>query len=311
MFVMLGLVLLLTPPKAIYSPTPAPSWVSEHEQTHLLLFSDKTLSFFDHPENSSGILTAFLSTEATKLTDACSFGWQLGLVATATMPILLSCAFLRFCVVTQTERHFKASTDATGFACEAIPGIRTVACLTLEEKVISRFTSKLRTSHAHNLLISFSAALTYALSLSLTLFVNALIFWYGATKLIATGKYTVQQFFVCYIAVVFSAQGAGSLFSYAPGISGAQEAAKNLSQMMQRVPMIGHGSDGATDELGEENEGELAEESDVELRAFNFAYQSRPEYEVLKKIDLIAGRGQFIGLVGGKWKRQDNSLEPH
>lgn len=270
---MLGLVLLLTPPKAIYSPTPAPSWVSEHEQTHLLLFSDKTLSFFDHPENSSGILTAFLSTEATKLTgissntfgsilnasmtlmsgvaDACSFGWQLGLVATATMPILLSCAFLRFCVVTQTERHFKASTDATGFACEAIPGIRTVACLTLEEKVISRFTSKLRTSHAHNLLISFSAALTYALSLSLTLFVNALIFWYGATKLIAT------------------------------------------------------------DELGEENEGELAEESDVELRAFNFAYQSRPEYEVLKKIDLIAGRGQFIGLVGGKWKRQDNSLEPH
>jgi len=229
MFVMLGAVLLITYSIQAYLFANAGSKLGP--KARAIAFAAilrQDVSFFDRPENSSGRLTAFLSTEATKLTGisgntfgavlnasltlisgvavACSYGWELGLVATATMPILLSCAFLRFWVVTQTERRFKTSTDATGFACEAISGIRTVAYLTLEETIISYYTSKLQTGHAHNLLLNIAAALTYTLSQSLTLFVNALLFWYGGTKLIASGKYRVQQFFVCYIAVVFSAK---------------------------------------------------------------------------------------------------------
>jgi ATP-binding cassette subfamily B (MDR/TAP) protein 1 len=92
------------------------------------------ITFFDEDENSSGTLASFLSTETNQLAGisgatlgavinftvtivgaiavSCSFGWKLALVCVSTMPILLSCGFLRFWVLSRLEKRTKRYTEA-------------------------------------------------------------------------------------------------------------------------------------------------------------------------------------------------------
>ena len=210
------------------------------------------------------------------------------------MPILICCGFLRFWVVSQTERRFKRSTIAAAQACEAVSAIRTVASLTMEETILEQYAASLGTEHAENLLLDFSSAATYALSQTLIVLVNALLFWYGGTKLIGTGEYTVQQFFICYIAVVFSAQGAGSLFSYAPEIAGAQEAALSLKRLITAAPSIESSRQNTT-----EGDKQLEIQGDVELAHIHFAYPTRLLNPALHNVSMAVNQGQFIALVGG------------
>jgi ATP-binding cassette subfamily B (MDR/TAP) protein 1 len=280
------------------------------------------MAFFDREENSSGILTAFLSIQATKLTGisgntfaallnglmtlvsgvviGCTYGWKLGLVSTATIPVLIACSFMRFWVVTQTERRFKKGTDAASRACEAVGAIRTVAALTMEETISRQYAESLMADHGKTMMLDVGSAVTYALSQSLGVLVNGLLYWYGGTQLIATGEYTVQQFFVCYIAVVFSAQATGSLFSYAPEIAGAQEAAANLHYLMQSVPSIDaeHGDEEKIDALV----------GDIEFRDVDFTYSSRPDEKVLNSVNILANHGQFVALVGASGSGKTTAL---
>ncbi len=99
---------------------------------------------------------------------------------------------------------------------------------------------------------------------------NALLFWYGGTKLIGTGEYTVQKFFICYIAIAFSAQGAGSLFSYAPEIAGAREAATSLKHMLTSVPKI------ESSRLKTQQPEQPPVQGEVDLKDVTFAYPLAP-----------------------------------
>ncbi len=95
---------------------------------------------------------------------ACAFGWKLGLVATATMPILILCGFLRFWVISQTERRFKRSTRAAAKACEAVAAIRTVAFLNMERTILRQYAAQLAAEQSENLFFDFASAVTFALS---------------------------------------------------------------------------------------------------------------------------------------------------
>jgi ATP-binding cassette subfamily B (MDR/TAP) protein 1 len=82
---------------------------------------NQDVSFFDEKENTAGSLTAFLSNEMAQLalmsgltlgtlliitttlvsaiSLALSFSWRLALVYTAVVPVIVSCGFLRFCIL--------------------------------------------------------------------------------------------------------------------------------------------------------------------------------------------------------------------
>ncbi len=315
MFLMLALILFFTYAAQWYLFALAGSRLGSRARSRAfasILHQD--MEFFDRTGNSSGDLTAFLATEATRLTGisgntmgavlnsvmnlvsgiaiSCSFGWKLGLVATSTLPILVSCAFFRFWITTQIERRFKRDTFAAAKASEAVSAIRTIAALTMEETVLRQYGESLRVEHKGNLSFGFASALIYGLSQSLSILVNALLFWYGGTQLIATGEYTVQQYFVCFLSITISATGAGSIFSYAPEIAGAREAAASLKYLIESTPLIEK-----ADLTVDKNSQRLG--GDIELRQIGFAYPSRRQQPVLKDVSLVAKRGQFIALVGG------------
>lgn len=269
------------------------------------------IEFFDSETVTSGSLAAFLSSEANRLAGmsgstlgaiitACasvlvaivvglSFGWKLALVCTSTIPLVLGCGYFRFYALLRMEKRTKESTDSASFACEAASSIRTVATLSLEGHLLEQYHEKLTAQGKGNLKFMNISSLLYAMSQGLSMFIFALVFWYGG-KLMLNMEYTVLQFFIVYAAIINGAQSAGAIFSFAPDMGEAREAALLLKSFLNRVPKIDNWS---TEGI---NVNHL--EGKVELRSVRFNYPGRAEHRVLRGINLTAEPGQFVALVG-------------
>lgn len=108
--------------------------------------------------------------------------------------------------------------------------------------------------------------------------------------MLARGELGLFQFFVCFSSVIFGAQSAGTVFSFAPDMGKAKHAATELMNLFNRDPSIDTWS----------NEGEKVEtmEGNIEFRDVHFRYPTRPEQPVLRGLDLSVKPGQYVALVG-------------
>lgn len=269
------------------------------------------MEFFDGEMVTSGALANFLSSEANRLAGlsgstlgtivsaaasifvalivGLSFGWKLALVCSSTIPLVLACGYFRFYALIRMEKRTKESSDAASFACEAASSIRTVASLSLEKHLLSEYHNKLGAQAQGNMKFTNVSASLYATSQGLSMLIFALVFWYGG-KLMFNREYTVLQFFIVYSAIINGAQSAGSIFSFAPDMGEARDAAKLLKSFLNRIPKIDHWSP----------EGKQVDtlEGRIELQNVRFTYPGRPDHRVLRGISLAAEPGQFVALVG-------------
>lgn len=270
------------------------------------------IAFFDRDENSAGALTSFLSTETTHIAGlsgatlgtiltvvvtliaalavSIAIGWKLSLVVASTIPILLGCGFLRFWILAQFQsRSKKAYESSASYACEGTSAIRTVASLTREADVLDKYKKQLASQAVVGLKSTLRSSILYASSQSMTLLVMALGFWYGGTLLVS-GEYTIFQFFLCFASIIFGAQSAGTVFSFAPDMGKAKESARALKVLFDRVPAIDSWS----------TEGEHLDTMDgtIEFRDVHFRYPTRPEQPVLRGLNLTVKPGQYVALVG-------------
>lgn len=270
------------------------------------------ITFFDREENATGALTSFLSTETTHLASisgatlgtilscvttlvaaliiSLAIGWKLALVVISTIPVLLSCGFLRFYMLARfNERSKKAYEGSAAFACENTNAIRTVSSLTRESDVWDNYHDQLVEQGKKSLKsVSVSSSL-YAASQSLMFLCIALGFWYGGT-LIGRGEYNIFQFFICFSEIIFGAQSAGTVFSFAGDMGKARNAAASLKRLFDSTPSIDTWS----------TEGEKLEsvEGALEFRDVHFRYPTRPEQPVLRGLNLTIKPGQYVALVG-------------
>ncbi|KAK6707140.1 hypothetical protein SNK04_008144 [Fusarium graminearum] len=270
------------------------------------------VAFFDRDENTSGALTSFLSTETTHVAGlsgvtlgtllmvittlvsamvvSLAIGWKLSLVCISTIPVLLGCGFFRFYMLAHFQRRSKAAYDSSAsFASEAISAIRTVAALTREEDVLNQYKNSLAIQQRKSLISVLKSSLLYAASQSLLFACFALGFWYGGT-LIGKLEYTMFQFFLCFMSIIFGAQSAGTIFSFAPDMGKAHHSAGELKKLFDRQPIVDTWSDKG--ERLPEVEGTL------EFRDVHFRYPTRPEQPVLRGLNLTVRPGQYIALVG-------------
>ncbi|KAI9677521.1 MAG: GTPase-activating protein [Caeruleum heppii] len=270
------------------------------------------IAFFDREENSAGALTSFLSTETTHLAGlsgttlgtilvvlttliaaialSCAIGWKLALVCTATIPVLLACGFFRFWMLAQfQQRAKKAYETSASYACEATSAIRTVASLTREGDVWEHYHQMLIAQNSKSLQSILKSSTLYASSQAFVFLCIALGFWYGGT-LIGRGEYTMLQFFICFSAIIFGAQSAGTIFSFAPDMGKAKQAAQELKILFDRKPEIDSWS----------TDGDRLEsvEGALEFRDVHFRYPTRPEQPVLRGLNLTVKPGQYVALVG-------------
>jgi len=270
------------------------------------------IQYFDREENTAGALTSFLSTETTHLAGmsgvtlgtilqvlttlivcfvvSLAVGWKLALVCIATVPIVLGCGFFRFWMLARFQQRAKVAYEkSASYACEATSAIRTVASLTREVDVWENYHAQIVGQEAASLRSILQSSGLYAGSQSFMFLCIALGFWYGGT-LIGRREYDLFQFFLCFSAVIFGSQSAGTIFSFAPDMGKAKHAAAELKKLFDLKPEIDNWS----------TEGEVLQgmEGSVEFRDVHFRYPTRPEQPVLRGLNLTVKPGQYVALVG-------------
>ncbi|KAK2589712.1 hypothetical protein QQS21_012609 [Conoideocrella luteorostrata] len=282
------------------------------------------VSFFIRSDNTSGALTAFLARQANQLNGlsgtilgavcnsivavvagfvvAVSFGWKLGLVGLATMPLIFTTGYARYGVLANLEKKSLRDTAAASLVSDSIRGIRTIAMLGIEDTVVQKYQQQLSEEGRKELLRNVLLALLYGLSQSVAILCMALVFWYGGTKLLPTGEYSVQKFLICFVATQYSAQSAGGIFSHAPDVAGARNAAARLQTLCETAPLMDLDAEGVSPD---NFEGKMA------LRNADFAYPSCGGKQplVLQGINLVATTGRFIALVGSSGSGKSTVLK--
>jgi ATP-binding cassette, subfamily B (MDR/TAP), member 1 len=313
MFLMLGLVQLVV--HSIQGVAFAYSSEKLIHRARISAFKSmlrQDIAFFDNEENSTGALTSFLSTETKHLSGisganlgtilmvsttliaslvvALAIGWKLSLVCISVVPVMLACGFWRFSILAKFQSRAKqAYENSASYACEATSAIRTVASLTREDDVLQHYREQLEAQTKKSLLSVLRTSVLYAASQGMSFFCMALGFWYGG-ELFGKGEYSEFQFFLCFTEVIFGAQSAGTVFSFAPDMGKSKNAAAQFKRLFDRRPAIDVWS-----EDGEKLEGA---EGTVEFRDVHFRYPTRPEQPVLRGLNLTVKPGQYVALVG-------------
>jgi len=192
------------------------------------------IAFFDRPEHSTGSLTTMLSTEATAMSglsglnlgsiltvlvnlisgtilayplspeivliNSICYGWKLGLVSVALLPIGVTAGYLRFSLLNNLNAQLRdAYSHSANLACEQVAAIRTVASLNREIALHQEYMESLRAPVRKAMYNTLKSNAWFSLSFSLGFFTNALVFWYGST-LLRDGEYNITQFFVWYVS---------------------------------------------------------------------------------------------------------------
>lgn len=267
-----------------------------------------------HLAGLSGVTLMTILLLVTTLVAACAIGlavgWKLSLVCISTIPILLACGFFRLSMLVRFEKEKKkAYEQSASYACEATSAIRTVASLTREDDVWSHYHEQLLGQGRKLVMSILKSSVLYAASQSFQFLCMALGFWYGGV-LFVRHEYTMWvdeklfqnsvksiltlifrfQFFLCFSAVIFGAQSAGTIFSFAPDIAKASHAAASLKTLFDRKPEI--------DSWSQDGEKVQSIEGHIEFRDVHFRYPTRPNQPVLRGLNLQVKPGQYVAFVG-------------
>ncbi|KAH6685422.1 P-loop containing nucleoside triphosphate hydrolase protein [Plectosphaerella plurivora] len=272
------------------------------------------LVYFDQDGNSHGTLSGRVSGDAKQLEEllgmnltflasgifqvigcviiALVFAWKLGLIALfITMPLMLASGWWKF----RHEVHFDEMnsavfTESSQFATEAIGAIRTVASLTMEESINDRYQQLLGGHVRAARRKAWWVSGFYGFADSVGLGCQALVMWYGGRAL-ARGEYTLEAFFVCFMAIIYGAEGASGALAIAPNAAQAAAAASRILD---------------TEESADKNRGRPTAQPgipateggvEVELRNVSFKYPTR-DVGIFDSLSLKIERGQYAAFVG-------------
>ncbi|KAK9467423.1 P-loop containing nucleoside triphosphate hydrolase protein [Lipomyces arxii] len=270
------------------------------------------ISYFDRDENTTGSLTSTLSKDAQSVEGlsgatlgqilnsvvtivsgtivSIAVAWKLALVCTSCMPVLVGCGFLRFWLLAKFQENAKKAYEHSAtFACEATSSIRTVASLTREDDVLHKYSDAIDSQVQKSRIASSRSSVLYGLSQGLSFFIMALGFWYGST-LLKTGEYNTTQFFITFISVIFGSQSAGTVFSFAPDMGKAKQAAANIQKLFDSIP--------AVDTWSEDGIIPDTVQGSIEFKDVHFRYPTRLEVPVLRGLNFSVHKGQYVALVG-------------
>ncbi|KAK9326218.1 P-loop containing nucleoside triphosphate hydrolase protein [Lipomyces orientalis] len=272
------------------------------------------ISYFDDSQHTTGSLTTSLARDAqsiesiggataNKLVESIvtsfggyifciAFGYKLGLALLSGLPVMLAIGYYRFKFMTNFSETTKSHhTKSSNYACEATSAIRTVVSLTREEEILESYRTTLAVILKGNRIANMKSAALIALGRGMQYYIMALAFYYGGI-LVAAGEYSLFQFFLIFIIMVFGLENATTIFSFAPEMSKALQAGRNIKKLLDSEPEI----DAWSTEGGIIADDEI--NGEIEFRDVHFRYPTRPDVPVLRGLNLSVKKGQFVALVG-------------
>lgn len=269
-------------------------------------------AFFDDEDHSQGTMTSRTSSDPQQLEElmganmasvyvglfsligsiaiAFAFGWKLAIVSCCVVvPILLGTSYWRFRYeIMFNKMNDEVFAESSQFASEAIGAFRTVTSLTLEKPICDRF-EKLCEEHVVKAYKKARwVSLLFGFSDSATMACQALVFYYGG-RLLLSGEYQLENFFVCFMAVMNAGEAAGQSLSFGPNAAQVTAAANRILNVREsRV----HATTTEDSRIPDAKGG-----MKIELDNIHFKYPTR-DVPVFKGLSLTIEKGQFAALVG-------------
>ncbi|ETS82686.1 hypothetical protein PFICI_04562 [Pestalotiopsis fici W106-1] len=299
------------------------AWLSAHVQysisaaykvTYMTDILQQKIKFFDQDSNSHGSLSSRIAGDAKHLEElfgmnlalvlngiftiigcviiALSFSWKLGLISFfVTMPTMVSSGLWKFRHEIQFDSMNSAVfTESSQFATEAINAMRTVSALAMESSINARYR-KLLNDHVQKARIKAQwTCAFFGFADSVGLGCQALIFWYGGNLLIK-GEFSLEAFFVCYMAIIQGAEAAGQVLSVTPNAAQATAAANRIFDVQSSAVID-------RDEAQGDREFPNSEKGvRIDLQDIHFQYPTR-DVPIFRGLDLSIDQGQYAAFVG-------------
>ncbi|XP_061356075.1 ABC transporter B family member 9-like [Gastrolobium bilobum] len=270
------------------------------------------ISWFDHPENSSGAVSSRLATDASTVRTlvgdtlalivqniatvtagvvmAFSANWILALVILAVSPLLLMQGYLQ----TKFLKGFSADAkskyeEASQVANDAVGSIRTVASFCAEPKVMNMYQQKCLGPEKQGVRLGVVSGIGLGFSFFALYCTNAFCFYIGAI-LVQHGRATFGEVFKVFFALTITAVGVSQSSALAPDTNKAKDSAASIFQILDSKPSIDSSSD----------EGLTLEtmKGEIELEKVNFKYPTRRNIQIFEDMCLSIPAGKTVALVG-------------
>ncbi|EPZ30847.1 ABC transporter domain-containing protein [Rozella allomycis CSF55] len=217
-------------------------------------------------------------------------GWQMALVLTAAIPVLVGFLGVTAKVISSfTEESQKSYGAAGALASEVLSSIRTVIAFQAQEKEANRYDEILKNSLKARVKRALLSGIGFAMVGFFIYAFIALGLWYGST-LISDGIYSGGNVVTVFFAFLIGAFSLGNLGPYISAFGNAQGAAFFVFNTIERNPLIDLMS----------NSGKRIEnlQGNIEFKNVKFSYPSRPDIEVLHGINLQIPAGKIVAFCG-------------
>ncbi|KAF5885785.1 multidrug resistance protein 1-like isoform X1, partial [Clarias magur] len=280
------------------------------------------IGWFDDPNNSPGVLSTRLATDASMVQGATGiqigiivnsltnigtsfiiayyFSWKLGLVVSCFLPLIgLSGVLQAKMIIGFTHEDKKAMEVAGQVANEAMVNIRTVAGLAREKTFLALYEQQLDEPYKAAKKKANIYAICFAFAQCVIFMAYAASFRYGGYLVNFEGLHYVVVFRVI-TALVISGTALGRTFSFTPDYAKAKIAAAQFFKLIDRVPKI------SCQDEGKRWDNFLGR---IEFKDCRFTYPSRPNIQVLRGLEIEVSPGQTLALVGSSGCGKSTSVQ--
>ncbi|KAL4199105.1 hypothetical protein AMTRI_Chr03g143190 [Amborella trichopoda] len=270
------------------------------------------ISWFDEPENSSGMIGARLSGDAATVRslvgDALALvvqnistitaglviafvaNWQLAFIILALLPLVGLQGYVQMKFFAGFSADAKMMyEEASQVANDAVGSIRTVASFCAEQRVMDLYKKKCEGPMKHGIRQGVISGLGFGFSFFVLFCTYALCFYVGAI-FVKDGRTTFSEVFRVFFALTMTAIGISQSSALAPDLGKSKASTASVFAILDRKSKID-----SSDDSGEKP---ASVKGDVEFHHVSFKYPTRPDVQVFQDLCLAIPSGKTVALVG-------------
>eukprot|EP00057_Strongylocentrotus_purpuratus_P008762 XP_011663236.1 PREDICTED: multidrug resistance protein 1 [Strongylocentrotus purpuratus] len=270
------------------------------------------VAFFDQPTHSTGALATRLSADASNVKGATGvrlstlfqtavtlaaalvigfvFGWKLALVVLACVPLLVVAGGLQLKLMQGTQKRDSELLEEAGkIAAEAIENVRTVASLTLEDKMYQGYADMLQLPFVQGQVNTQYYAVAFGITQGMVFFLYAAAFRFGG-YLVSQGEMTTDEVFKVVFGIAFAGISLGQASAFLPDYAKARHSANVILNLFATKPLI--------DNYSKSGLKPSTLNGEICYNTIDFKYPTRPDVDILKGLNLTIKPGQTVALVG-------------
>ncbi|KAF9433626.1 Multidrug resistance protein 1 [Entomortierella beljakovae] len=217
-------------------------------------------------------------------------GWKLSLVLLSCVPLIGICAvMLSKFTVESTTKGQDSYSKAGSIAEQAFSSIRTVVSFGGQNRETNSYVKQLDEAYLSGRKRAIATGIGLGTFMLILFATYSLSFWFGSHE-VYKGNMLPGEVLNVFMGMIIGAFALGNIGNNIGSFASAQGAAFNIFRTIDRVPTIDSSNPGGA--KPETVHGHIV------VRDVDFAYPSRPDVAILKKMNFEVKPGETVALVG-------------